>query len=125
MSAGHLTLVLAHSRATGTARLVAISLCNSYDPEADFSTAPLDWICRDANARDDQVERAMDQLVNLGEWARITIDGIPVMRMTMRCPLDCDRSTQHITHETRHLARFRDDVFGANPLIPLAMRHVA
>lgn len=125
MSAGHFALVLSHSRSKGITRLVALSMCDSYDVEADFSTAPVDWICRDANASETQVNRAMDELIRLGEWARITIDGIDVMRMVMRCPIDCDRTAQHITHDTQHLARFRENITTANPLIKLAMRYAA
>lgn len=97
MSASHMALVVSHSASKAVTRLVAMSLANNYDPEADYSVASIDLLCREANATPAQVARAFDQLVKLGEWSRLTINGTRVIRLVLRCPLECDRTAAHRT----------------------------
>lgn len=95
---GQLAMVLAHSRARGSARLAAISLANNYEVEAHVALVSMDVLCREANLTELEAERALARLVKLGEWV-VADDfmGFRAMRLVLSCPLDCDRSAAHRT----------------------------
>lgn len=98
MSAAHVAMVLAHSRSKSVARLVAIGLADGYDVDANCAVASISELSRLANAAPAQVEQSLRTLVRLGEWAQVTRpDGLRVVRMTLGCPIDCDRTAMHRT----------------------------
>lgn len=96
MSANHMAMVLAHSRAEAVTRLVALALANSYDTESDRAVASTSTVCRDARATREQVTRAVARLVKLGEWQVVEErPGVLSLRMLLGCPIDCDRTAMH------------------------------
>lgn len=98
MSAGHIATVFAHSRAQSVARLVAISLANGYDQEANYAVVSPAILRRETGATDEQVQRGIRQLIRLGEWSAEPLpDGTRVLRMHLCCPIDCDRTPMHRT----------------------------
>jgi hypothetical protein len=103
MSVEHLAIVLHHSRAKGTAKLVLLGIANhSGDGGAWPSIATL---ARYANVDERTVQRAIRQLVTAGELAvEVQGGGLPdyddYLRpnrfdLVVRCPESCDRSAQH------------------------------
>ncbi|WP_058234303.1 hypothetical protein [Devriesea agamarum] len=91
-------LVLAHSQATGLTRLVALILANSYVIDWDCTSTTLESICRWANCSPAEADRALYELIALGEWQQVgaCLDGKIMMRLLVRCPVTCDRSVQHL-----------------------------
>lgn len=96
MSASHMAVIFAHSRAEGTTRLVALALANGYDLEADVVVESVSELERETAATSKQIERAVRKLVSLGEWAVVArTDGTRMLRMTLGCPVDCDGTAEH------------------------------
>lgn len=98
-----MTVVLHHSRAKGTAKLVLLGIANH---QGDGGAWPsVTTLARYANVHERNVQRAIDQLIAKGELARQVQDGggrdLPDnMRpnrydVLVSCPGWCDRSTQH------------------------------
>lgn len=105
MSVEHLALVLHHSRAKGTDKLVLIGIANhAGDGGAWPSKATL---ARYANVNPQAVKRSLTRLVETGEVERITQAGWPtdqsmsdwhrpnLYRVLVECPEGCDRSPNH------------------------------
>lgn len=103
MSVEALSIVLHHSRATGTAKLVLLGIANhAGDGGAWPSVATL---ARYANVHERNIQRAIDQLVALGELARHVQDGgLSHMKdhhrpnryeVLVTCPATCDRTSSH------------------------------
>lgn len=96
MSIEAMSVVLHHSKAHGTTKLVALGIANHYgDAGAYPSRATL---AKYANCSDRQVTRAIQELLDLGE---ITCDpqagsyGTNVYTVTVRCPDLCDGTINH------------------------------
>lgn len=98
-----MALVLNHSRASSTDRLVLIGIANH---ESDGEAWPgVDRLARYAAVSGRTVQRAIANLVELGELevvrqgapdARIREDRRPnLYRILLTCPETCDRTTQH------------------------------
>lgn len=105
MSVEALAIALHHSRASGVAKLVLLGIANHHgDGGAWPSIATL---ARYANASERTVQRAITDLVELGEISVETQAGgtwttKPQYRtnrfeMALGCPPDCDRTTAHRT----------------------------
>jgi hypothetical protein len=106
VSVEHLTVVLNHSQATGTAKVVLMGIANH---DGDGGAWPsIRTLTRYAGVDERNVRRALRHLVELGEL-RITVQRggdsrVPDYRrpnrydVLVRCPQECDRSPQH-----RHL----------------------
>lgn len=115
MSVESLTIVLNHSRAKGVARLVLIGMANH---DGDGGIWPsVDRLRRYAGGVDRRtVQRAVEQLIALGEVGRLLNEGgtrdTPadrrpnLYRLLLSCPPDCDRTAQHNTRSGRPV-RFR------------------
>jgi hypothetical protein len=106
VSVESLTVVLHHSRAKGTARLVLLGIANH---DGDGGAWPaLATLAKYAGGIDERnVRKALRTLEGLGELstqlqAGGTVDTIDALRpnrytITLACPFDCDRSPQHRT----------------------------
>lgn len=106
MSVESLAIVLNHSKAKGVARLVLIGMANH---DGDGGIWPsVERLRRYAGGVDRRtVQRAVEQLVALGEVGRSLNEGgtrdTPadrrpnLYRLLLTCPPDCDRTTQHNT----------------------------
>ena len=103
MSVESLALVLHHSRAKGTAKLVLIGIANH---DGDGGSWPaVGTLAVYANVNRSNVQRALTALEKLGEVHRSTQDGgthrTPdwdrpnLYRVLVKCPPNCDRTTAH------------------------------
>lgn len=95
MSIAALTLSLYHSKATYSTRLVLIAIANF---EGEYGAYPShDTIGRLAGGLNRRtVQRAIDELIELGEITEIRRDGITnLYKLSIACPDDCDRTTNH------------------------------
>lgn len=103
MSVESLALVLHHSRAKGTAKLVLIGIANH---DGDGGSWPaVGTLAVYANVARSNVQRALTALERLGEVHRSTQDGgthkTPdwdrpnLYRVLVKCPPNCDRTTAH------------------------------
>ena len=103
MSIEALTVVLHHSRAKPTAKLVLLGIANHYHPDDDRGAWPSqETLAKYANVSERQVRNLIDDLVTLGE---LTVDahaGLSQSRnkpnrywITLECPGDCDGSMHH------------------------------
>lgn len=95
MSISALTLGLYHSKATYSTRLVLIAIANF---EGEYGAYPshetIGRLAGGLNRR--TVQRAIDELVALGELTLIQRDGITnLYKLSITCPDDCDRTTNH------------------------------
>lgn len=108
-----MAIALRHSRAKGTAKVVMIGIANH---DGDGGSWPsVDTLADYANVDPRTVQRAIDQLVKLGEVRRIIQGGGThltadshrpnLYEVMLRCPGDCDRTPQHRTR--KQLARPR------------------
>lgn len=105
MSVEAMAIVLHHSRAQGTAKLVALGIANH---AGDGGAWPaVSTLARYANTTPRSIQRALNKLVELGEVA-VTVQGggLPEAddftrpnRYDLRvsCPPDCDRTPAHRT----------------------------
>ena len=103
MSLEALTVVLHHSKAKHSAKLVLIGIANHYHPDDDRGAWPSqETLARYANVTDRAVRKCIDELVALGEL-RVESHGGPSKTrnrpnrywITVECPDDCDRSMNH------------------------------
>lgn len=103
MSIEALSVVLHHSKAKHSAKLVLVGIANHYHPDDDRGAWPSqDTLARYANITDRGVRKCIEQLVELGEL-RVETHGGPSKGsykpnrywITLECPEDCDRSMNH------------------------------
>lgn len=105
MSAESFAIVLNHSRARGTAKLVLIGIANHQSDGGAFPK--IATLARYANVHPRRVTAAIQQLVDLGELRVMYREGgtrnLPdhlrpnVYEVLLTCPEDCDGSYQHRT----------------------------
>ena len=100
-----MAVVLHHSQSSGTAKIVLLGIANH---DGDGGAWPaIDTLAKYARVDRRNVQRALERLVALGE-IKIVRNGGGDHRMadshrpnlyhvTLRCPADCDRTTQHRT----------------------------
>lgn len=110
MSVEALAIVLHHSRAKGTAKLVLIGIANHDGDGGAYPTH--ETLARYANVDERNVRRAIDKLASLGEVVVHVGRGgdrdCPedlrpnLYELRVSCPVWCDRSRQH--RDTRRLA---------------------
>ncbi len=126
MSAESLAIALHHSRARGTAKIVLLGIANH---DGDGGAWPsTQTLAKYANVAPRNVQRALDQLVSLGEVRRVTNGGgranTPdylrpnLYHVLLECPPHCDGSRQHRdTRKSAHyVPRFVDIETTADPL---------
>lgn len=112
MSAETLAIVLNHSKAKGTAKLVLIGIANH---DGDGGAWPsIATLARYANVDERNVRKAIAMLQSLGELKRFERGGgtaaTPehlrpnLFHVTLDCPPWCDRSRQH--RDTRRVTRY-------------------
>lgn len=100
-----MAVVLHHSNATGTAKLVLLGIANH---EGDGGAWPsMKTLAHYANADVRTVQRAIGQLIEAGELKRLVQQGgdhrtpdaerTNLFRVQVVCPPECDRSTRHRT----------------------------
>jgi hypothetical protein len=103
MSIEALTVVLHHSKAKHSAKLVLLGIANHYHPDDERGAWPSqDTLAKYANITDRGVRKCLDDLVALGEL-RVESHGGPTRGthkpnrywITLECPEDCDRSMNH------------------------------
>lgn len=106
VSVESLSIVLNHSRSKGVARLVLIGMANH---DGDGGIWPsVERLKRYAGGVDRRtVQRAVEQLIALGELSRLVNEGgtrsTPadrrpnLYRLLLECPPDCDRTPRHNT----------------------------
>lgn len=103
MSVEAITVVLHHSRARGTAKLVLLGIANH---DGDGGAWPsIETLCRYAGVSRRNVQKALDDLEGLGEIKRHRQAGgngaIPehlrpnLYEVRLSCPPDCDRTRHH------------------------------
>jgi hypothetical protein len=103
VSIEHLAVVLHHSKAKGTRKLVLIGVANH---DGDGGAWPsVATLARYAGIQERQVQKHLDALVATGEVARDLQAGGPRLmadhlrpnayRVLVRCPAWCDRSPEH------------------------------
>lgn len=127
MSVEHLAVVLHHSRATGTAKLVLLGIANhAGDGGAWPSVATL---ARYANTTPRSVQRAIAKLVSTGEVRVLVQQGGTLADedhtrpnrydVLVTCPGHCDRTPHH--RDTRKSAHPQQGInLGINPLTPVS-----
>lgn len=104
-----MAVVLHHSNATGTAKLVLLGIANH---EGDGGAWPsMKTLARYANADVRTVQRAIGQLIEAGELKRLVQQGgdhrtpdaerTNLYRVCVVCPPECDRSTGHRTDRVK------------------------
>lgn len=103
MSIEALTVVLHHSKAKLSSKLVLIGIANHYHSDDDRGAWPSqETLARYANISDRGVRKAIDQLVAIGEL-RVETHGGPSKDnykpnryfITLECPDDCDKTMNH------------------------------
>jgi hypothetical protein len=98
-----MSLVLHHSKASGTAKLVLVGVANH---EGDGGAWPaVATLMRYANIDRRNVQRALTKLVDLGELQVLRQKGgndlthsafrPNLYRVNVQCPVTCDRTSQH------------------------------
>jgi hypothetical protein len=103
MSVEAMALVLHHSRAAGTAKVVLLGIANH---EGDGGAWPAHaTLAKYANVNDRNLRRTLTKLVEMGELAiEVQAGGLPGMaehqrpnryRVLVRCPKGCDGTTRH------------------------------
>lgn len=103
MSIEALSIVLNHSKAKGTAKLVLIGIANHLGPDADEGAWPSqNRLATYANVTDRAVRNAIDELVLLGELRFEKAGGNSRSQykpnrywIDLRCPSECDGSLGH------------------------------
>jgi len=104
-----MSLVLNHSKARGTAKLILIGVANH---EGDGGAWPsLSTLMRYANVDRRNAQRALTKLVELGELQVLRQKGgneltqsafrPNLYRVTVQCPATCDRTSQHRTKRSQ------------------------
>lgn len=103
MSIEALTVVLHHSKAKPTAKLVLLGIANHYHPDDDRGAWPSqDTLAKYSNVSSRQVRNLIDELVKIGELQVDVYGGQSQTRnkpnrywITLECPEDCDGSMNH------------------------------
>lgn len=103
MSVEALTVVLHHSKAKASAKVVLLGIANHYHPDDERGAWPSqETLARYANISDRAVRKCIDELEKLGEIRVDTHGGVSSSRnkpnrywITLTCPDDCDRSMAH------------------------------
>jgi hypothetical protein len=109
MSVETIAIVLHHSRATGTAKLVLVGIANH---AGDGGAWPSRYtLAKYAGCSEDNVRKAIKRLVGLGEvTVHVQRGGMPEdddawrpnrYDVLVTCPSDCDRTPQHRTTKDR------------------------
>ena len=95
MSIAAMTLAMYHSQATYSTRLVLIAIANFEGEHGAYpSHETIGRLAGGLNRR--TVQRAIDDLIELGELTEVKRDGITnLYHVTIRCPEGCDGTTQH------------------------------
>lgn len=105
MSVEHLAIVLHHSRAKGTDKLVLLGIANHSGDGGSWPAVAT--LARYANVAPRSVQRSLDGLVRLGELRRDLQAGGTLSshrhtwerpnryEVLVTCPADCDRTPQH------------------------------
>lgn len=95
MSIAALTLSMYHSRATYSTRLVLIAIANFEGENGAYpSHETIGRLAGGLNRR--TVQRAIDELISLGELTEIRRDGITnLYKVSISCPDECDRTSNH------------------------------
>lgn len=104
-----MAIVLHHSQAKGTAKLVLLGIANHDGDGGAWPTVKT--LAKYANCSESQVQRSIDALQKLHEVRRYVQAGgnhdTPADRrpnryqVLLRCPADCDRTAQHRTSRDR------------------------
>lgn len=120
MSVESLAIVLHHSKAKGTAKLVLVGIANHDGDGGAWPTVAT--LARYANTDPRSVQRALATLEKLGELRRsingggvgdlATFQRPNLYHLNIMCPADCDR-TRH--HRTRSSGALLDPVTLASP----------
>jgi DNA-binding transcriptional MocR family regulator len=108
VSVESMTVALHHSQAAGTAKLVLIGIANH---DGDGGAWPsVNTLAKYAGVSRRNVQKALERLESLGEISIVRNGGGShsladshrpnLYRVTVRCPPNCDRSTQHRTRRT-------------------------
>lgn len=125
MSIEALALVLHHSRATGTDKLVLLGIANHAGDGGAWPT--VETLARYANTTERTVQRSLSRLVDLGEvvvhrQAGGTADLHDFQRpnrydVIVACPINCDHTAQH---RLRPLPKAQADLWteGVTPTSP-------
>ena len=94
MSVEHLAIVLHHSRAKGTAKLILLGVANH---QGDGGSWPaVTTLSRYANVSERNVRKALDALVSKGELLVTARPGrTNVYHVNVACPSWCDRTPNH------------------------------
>jgi hypothetical protein len=126
MSVEAMSVVLHHSRASGTRKLVLLGIANH---QGDGGAWPgIDKLATYANVNPRNVQRAIEALVGMGEL-RVSVQqgggrDTPDHRRPNRydvlveCPSGCDRTTQHRTRRTRQRQLELSTGVAAAPPVP-------
>jgi hypothetical protein len=103
MSVEAMAIVLNHSAATGTAKIVLLGIANHEGDGGSWPSVPT--LARYANADDRTVQRAIDKLIKSGELSRQVHQGgdrrtrggrfTNLYRVLVVCPDNCDRTPNH------------------------------
>lgn len=95
MSISAMTLAMYHSQATYSTRLVLIAIANFEGENGAYpSHETIGRLAGGLNRR--TVQRAIDDLVSMGELTEVKRDGITnLYHVAISCPEDCDGTTQH------------------------------
>lgn len=99
-----MALVLHHSQARGTAKVVLLGIANHDGDGGAFPSQ--ETLAKYANVAERNVRKAIDQLVELGEVEVIERGGLwgglvsprhqsNAYRVLVQCPADCDRTANH------------------------------
>jgi hypothetical protein len=124
MSVEHLAVVLHHSQARGTEKLVLLGIANH---EGDGGAWPsISTLATYANVTERRVQQAIGKLVDLGELKRdVQAGGLANLpdhlrpnrfEVVVSCPEDCDKSPQHrVKYPTPGETRFTPPVKPASP----------
>ncbi len=114
-----MAIALHHSKATGTAKIVMLGIANH---DGDGGAWPsLDTLARYANVTRRNARKAIMTLVSLGEievavqaggdWSIADSHRPNLYHVLLKCPPDCDRSSQHRTRRRRSIDAELADLF--------------
>lgn len=132
MSVESLAIVLHHSRAKGTAKLILIGIANH---DGDGGAWPsVATLAKYANCSRSQVQRSISTLEQLGEVQRYVQAGGDHRHaeherpnrysIRLRCPMDCDRTASHRTSRDRAPQLDIDpEAYPAAPMRPATPPH--
>ena len=126
MSIESIAIALHHSKATGSAKLVLIGIANH---DGDGGSWPSVATLRKYAGVDERtVQRSIVRLEGLGEVRRIIQQGGDhsiadarrpnLYRFLLRCPHDCDRTSNHRTSRSVEVALSEELLTGVTPMSP-------